>query len=202
MGGRGSGNLGFKKAVEDCYTFSLTALLCDGHIQEYQSTETVRLVKPWYARTWIVTIDILPAETWLSMYLRDCKQWLNLYSTPMNFGGVRWWFECPACERRCTKLHSPFISSQFKCRKCLDLTYHSCQEAGTFAGRIKPKMKRDMRKPWRRKRDRHPYVASRADRTALSNLEQHGYSPEQAEAFRHLAIQVMDELDPYVIREK
>ena len=202
MGGQGSGSIGFKKAVEDCYTLSLSALLCNGQIQEDQSIENVRLIKPWHARTWVMTINVLPVETRLNMFLRDCKQWINLYSTSMNFGGVRWWFECPTCERRCTKLHSPFIGSRFECRKCLDLTYHSCQEAGTLAGRIKPKMKRDLRKPWRRKRDRHPHAASRADRTAPSNLERYGYSPEQAELFKQLVVQVMDELDPYVIREE
>jgi hypothetical protein len=31
----------------------------------------------------------------------------TLHSTAQPLGGRRWWFECPACGRRCGKLHLP-----------------------------------------------------------------------------------------------
>jgi len=59
--------------------------------------------------------------------------WLT--STPVHFGGKRWWFRCPmkkdgvACVRRCAKLYCPLGSAQFGCRLCHGLSYRSCQEA-------------------------------------------------------------------------
>lgn len=60
---------------------------------------------------------------------------VRLQTTPMHFGGKRWWFTCPlivngvACNRRVGKLHLPPGARYFGCRKCHDLTYRSCQEA-------------------------------------------------------------------------
>ena len=45
---------------------------------------------------------------------------------PMNFGGRRWWFSCPKCERRCGRIYLPPARSRFGCRSCYNLTYRSC----------------------------------------------------------------------------
>jgi hypothetical protein len=58
-----------------------------------------------------------------------------LEATPTQFGGRRWWFNCPlivrgvACNRRSGKLYLPPGANYFGCRECHDLTYRSCQEA-------------------------------------------------------------------------
>ena len=60
---------------------------------------------------------------------------IPLMTTPMRFGGVRWWFSCPrqrvgnSCGRRVGKLYLPPGAFYFSCRDCHDLTYRSSQEA-------------------------------------------------------------------------
>ena len=60
---------------------------------------------------------------------------IQLQTTPMHFGGVRWWFTCPLivdgnpCNRRVAKLYLSRDSMYYGCRRCHNLTYRSCQEA-------------------------------------------------------------------------
>ena len=51
---------------------------------------------------------------------------VDLLETSCNYGGHRYWFECPDCHRRSGIL---YIRIEVKCRKCLRLTYKS-QKAG------------------------------------------------------------------------
>ena len=59
---------------------------------------------------------------------------IGLAGTVCNFGGLRYWFLCPAvkngvyCGNRVTKLYLPSGGKVFGCRQCYDLTYQSCQE--------------------------------------------------------------------------
>jgi hypothetical protein len=48
---------------------------------------------------------------------------IPLVTTKCNYGGIRYWFECPRCERRCGILYEN--NDNFKCRVCLDLAYYS-----------------------------------------------------------------------------
>lgn len=57
---------------------------------------------------------------------------ISIVSTPVFDGGVRWWFSCPLCRRRCGTLHLTSGSLNFGCRKCHQLTYTSAQEAHKF----------------------------------------------------------------------
>jgi hypothetical protein len=59
-------------------------------------------------------------------------QRIELESTPCNFGGRRWWFQCPApfdsddcSRRRCGKLYLPANAILFACRQCHQLSYKS-----------------------------------------------------------------------------
>jgi hypothetical protein len=60
---------------------------------------------------------------------------IRLQTTPVRFGGQRWWFTCPlildgiACNGRAGQLYLPSGAWYFGCRKCHGLTYRSCQEA-------------------------------------------------------------------------
>ena len=47
---------------------------------------------------------------------------VNVLTTKPNYGGLRYWFECPSCKRRCGRLYMP-DSDSVGCRKCLDLVY-------------------------------------------------------------------------------
>lgn len=69
---------------------------------------------------------------------RDIDYWIDLETTPCNFGGERWWFRCPLvrsgvpCKRRCFKLYCPPGGDYYGCRECYDLSYRSAQEAHKF----------------------------------------------------------------------
>ena len=63
--------------------------------------------------------------------------WLNgvavseripLDRTRPRYGGVRWWFRCPSCARRCAKLYLPPGAECFACRRCHRLAYQSQRE--------------------------------------------------------------------------
>ena len=56
---------------------------------------------------------------------------VHLDTTPCNFGGKRWWFRCPNCNRRCRILYLPPRGEYFLCRLCHNLTYESQQEGIT-----------------------------------------------------------------------
>ncbi len=48
-------------------------------------------------------------------------------TTKCSFGGYRWWFLCPYCNRRVGKLYTPLSTNEFECRHCHNLTYESTQ---------------------------------------------------------------------------
>lgn len=68
----------------------------------------------------------------------DVDYRVTLTTTPLPWGGLRWWFICPlirnghACRRRCGKLYLPPGGRWFGCRRCYDLTYTTCQESHKF----------------------------------------------------------------------
>ena len=52
-----------------------------------------------------------------------------LISTHPNYGGFRFWFICPSCEKRVWKLYLALRSKYFLCRQCQNLTYASCRKS-------------------------------------------------------------------------
>ena len=66
------------------------------------------------------------------------KHKIPLTKTACNYGGVRWWFECPVtkdgiyCGNRVSKLLLPPAGKYFGCRECHDLTYESCQKSHKY----------------------------------------------------------------------
>ncbi len=51
---------------------------------------------------------------------RDC---VTMSQTPCRYGGVRHWFHCPTCQRRCEVLYLRF--GRFACRQCNRVAYTS-----------------------------------------------------------------------------
>jgi len=84
------------------------------------------------------------AGAWIRLHHRSgCRgntvdYHVRLTTTPMPWGGVRWYFTCPimtgsrTCQRRCWKLYLPPGERYFGCRTCYNLTYTSSQEAHKF----------------------------------------------------------------------
>ena len=65
-------------------------------------------------------------------------QVIRITKTPCFYGGVRYWFLCPAvkdgvlCENRVGVLYLPPGGKIFGCRHCWGLTYESCQKSHKY----------------------------------------------------------------------
>ncbi len=79
----------------------------------------------------IVEYSIFAAysELRLRYYHKDgiFEQEIPLVNTTPNYGGTRWWFLCPKCSLRISRLYKPLDACYFFCRHCHDLTYTSAQ---------------------------------------------------------------------------
>jgi hypothetical protein len=61
-----------------------------------------------------------------------CDSEVDLVTTPCNFGGVRYWFACPACSRHVGGLYLAPGDRYFRCRHCNNLSYHSRNDSNLF----------------------------------------------------------------------
>ena len=50
---------------------------------------------------------------------------VRLLTSRPGSGGVRWWFECPACRKRALLLYLPAERQRLGCRRCCGLVYAS-----------------------------------------------------------------------------
>ena len=69
---------------------------------------------------------------------QDRKQVVKVKHTVCNFGGVRKWFKCPECSRRCELLYFRFGS--FACRLCQKIAYRS--QSGDSIDRLGHKLRK------------------------------------------------------------
>jgi hypothetical protein len=130
-----------RTVVEDCRVIDLAGLARHGAFV------------PWYSGTlrWFrgekevasIGYNVRPREPEglvlclsyrISTTREDVEVPIRLETTPLHFGGCRWWGRCPLqrdgieCGRRVGKLYLPPGSRYFGCRHCHDLTYTSVQE--------------------------------------------------------------------------
>jgi hypothetical protein len=160
-----------KERVERCVTLSLSEMLQKNLLELTVGERIFRMMSfrcdYSHDRQYTLGIELhrlSPSEICLGLV--NTSQRVYLHPTPLNFGGVRWWFCCPGCRRRCAKLYLPRASA-FRCRLCHDLSYQSCQEGtaslieiaaqlGLCLSDLKREIAEDTRarNKWRRKRDR------------------------------------------------
>jgi hypothetical protein len=76
-------------------------------------------------------------------HLITANEKINLSVTHPNYGGVRYWMNCPECNNRVGKLYKPDESNEFKCRSCHDLIYQS-QESNVYDGWLKKVKKKNI----------------------------------------------------------
>ena len=126
MGGFGSGKRSNRWRVEDCTVrLSLPDLLRQGSLLEYDVCTTISF---WNGDNLLYSLEITVsriAPDQMSWYVHNTGQSIKLHSTPLHFGGCRWWFECPGCRRRCSKLYLAPQGTSFACRICHHLWYRS-----------------------------------------------------------------------------
>ena len=127
-----------KLTVEECFSLDVNLLVKDGFIKFGQRDSGVIVwtnqmtgieLGNCEVQTDITNID----DSWISFTYKtltseQISQGIYLLATTPNYGGIRWWFECPDCGKKAVKLYlarEPY----FKCRKCANLTYNSCQKS-------------------------------------------------------------------------
>ncbi len=189
MGGLNSGYRGPRKiCVEQTLALSISWLLRRGWLDGSPAVRGLYWTNGRGQTIARISFQILGDQTGKHVYIEGYNQMICLESTPLHFGGVRWWFLCPGCSRRCASLNVTKYCNSFYCRVCHNLTYRSCQRSnggdshiGYFAAEISRKRggrinKAEMvaqikemikennkkrRAPWVRKRDRRPDYKSR-----------------------------------------
>ncbi len=142
MGGYGSGFQGFAKTVvEDCWQLSADRMVRAG------------ILKPnrWSNGRWVwrnrsgeekSSIGYVADTSEVDGYLqvnytfkhsgKEYRYQIGLTTTEPYFGGVRFWYLCPACGKRVGCLYLPPGGDIYACRACYDLTYTSCQESHMY----------------------------------------------------------------------
>ena len=152
MGGFGSGHwidaMTRKINTGLCRTLSIGTLKKSGVFDDDSSDEvfSVRWVNEFGEDAGAVSI--IPQvrvggngnKTSLRVEIGGCVtgQDISITTTPCYYGGVRYWFLCPAvvdgvlCEDRASKLYLPPGGELFGCRKCYGLTYESCQQSHKY----------------------------------------------------------------------
>lgn len=166
MGGCGSGRKTDRQVLEFVAKLNLSMLLrCripfDSPGSHYwQTTDTTGKV------LYTSAVEVETVNSGLSWFVRDTRQSIYLHSTALHFGGLRWRFSCPGCERRCGILYKPAGATVYECRICHRLRYADKSAAsfgamarlvGIDAGKLKLAFDSEMRRnrrPFVRKRDR------------------------------------------------
>ncbi len=148
MGGFGSGDwadaVRRKTSVQLCMTISASSLNKNGFFDKNKSgviTWTNEFSEVIGSAKIKSVVSGNGNKTCIEVLAEGCvtsRQKIGLTTTPCNYGGVRWWFECPVvkdgvyCGNRVTKLLLPPAGKYFGCRECHDLTYESCQKSHKY----------------------------------------------------------------------
>ena len=77
-------------------------------------------------------------------YRMHWEQTIKLHRTEPKFGGVRWWFLCPDCQRCSLYLYLPHDVPKFSCRICHNLSYKSTQSSRSPSERHFQRLGREM----------------------------------------------------------
>jgi len=74
-----------------------------------------------------LTSDLTPIDRGVVMIelAPNVSQRIDIVTSEPNFGGYRYWFQCPETYKKCTKLYYDFNSGDFVSREALGLGYRS-----------------------------------------------------------------------------
>ncbi len=136
MGGYGSGRQGNRSTVEDCLSVDTNSLARWGYLKPGLRIGNLRWSRGdnetgscgFYIKSDDASHYIVFTYAYDGGELQDHKVELSWYSP--GFGGRRYLFLCPYCNRRMRTLH--ILQGQIACRICHDLTYTSCNESHKY----------------------------------------------------------------------
>lgn len=141
MGGCGSGEwfrYNKRTTTAQCLSIDINRLARDGALRA-ESTGVVSWTNRIGSVNATLRFEVIETDDGRILYLsyrlngrQDVFVPIRVQATKPNFGGVRWWFNCPmvingkTCNRRVGKL---YLRRYPGCRVCHSLTYESCQES-------------------------------------------------------------------------
>jgi len=73
-------------------------------------------------------------EALLSSEIEITGMKLELTTSPVHFGGTRYWFKCPLCQKRVGTMFIHPLNTQTGCRTCLGLDYRKRRFKGMLEG--------------------------------------------------------------------
>jgi hypothetical protein len=140
MGGYGSGRRSDRPSTDECLRLSLSQFKARGMLKRgcMGRREFVWSSDGEVMARATVTVDIDCLEPYPQISIMgyrlgraiDCR--LQLVSTPMRFGGERWYAVCPITCRRCTTLVLPPGRSRFASVQGWGVAYGSQREAPIY----------------------------------------------------------------------
>lgn len=94
----------------------------------------------WHFKVWDLYLrwQVIATSATLTLFPNHrllIEQTVQLHRTEPQFGGVRWWFLCPDCQRRVLYLCLPQNAHHFSCRSCHNLSYESTQSSHSASER-------------------------------------------------------------------
>jgi len=141
MGGCGSTRWGFynkRLAAEDCRRLPLSIIKKDlsvgwrGQVTWSRNGEKISSIgyEVKGSGDFPSNVLLIYTITRASKEKVDCKYPIDLTTTALPWGGLRYWFICPnlACGRRVSVLYLAPGGTYFVCRHCNRLSYRSRQE--------------------------------------------------------------------------
>lgn len=75
-------------------------------------------------------------EALLQSHIEASGYHLTLNRSKTGFGGTRYWFSCPLCQRRSGVLYKHPVSKILGCRRCLGLDYREHRYKGMIENMI------------------------------------------------------------------
>lgn len=75
-------------------------------------------------------------EIFLSSQIEIMDKNIELTTSNLHFGGVRYWFKCPLCNKRVGTLFIHPLNQSIGCRNCLGLEYRKRKYKGMLEGKI------------------------------------------------------------------
>ena len=156
MGGYGSGRRGRRATVEGCASLLafdakrvMRPVLAAHRDRRFHPGGAMKAgpirfafrrgscAEPWAALD--VSLELGPDRGWACITLRHqagrrttgpVHQRVALEAVPCRFGGLRWWWICPATGRRAATLYLPISGARFLSRQAHGLAYASQREDG------------------------------------------------------------------------
>ena len=137
MGGINSGRRGRRFTIDDCLIIDLPLLMKFGLIRHgqvgtgsltwRQGREPVGSIRYEYNLANPLRAELKLSFDWalIGQESRRIEQRILLTLTRPNFGGVRWWLQCPVTGQRATKLFKPPGQEIFASRGVWGLGYRS-----------------------------------------------------------------------------